>query len=368
MGGMTSIRPTAMVAIIAALLLAALALAGCMQPKDFDEKAWQESAQKADAAALRAPHYDPETGTYFNPWMSWQFSFWNLMRWRLSKNALGPDAGENAPQVPQVANDGAYLKDAGAPDSLTWLGHATYALQLGGKVLLTDPFFADAIWWVVQRQVPPAFGLEVIPKGSLVLISHNHYDHLDEDSIKALAERDAKFICPLGLGEMLRDFGAKDVTEMDWWQKLQSHGVTITSLPVQHWSRRHNQSFNQSLWCSYMIEGQGRRIYYGADSGYFMGFAQYGKLFPGIDVAMLGLGAYYPRWFMHYAHMNLPETMRSFNELGAKLLVPTQWGVLALGDEPASWPLKEMRGWLKEHPKDQGRVKMLPVGGRLMLE
>lgn len=352
----------------AGLLLAALVfLSGCLSSKPFDEQAWREKVAAEDAASLRAPHFDPASGRYFNPWLPQEFGLWRLIRWRLSKNAL-PGAADKAPKLPVVANPARYLKDPSAPNSITWIGHATYAIQLKGRVVLTDPMFDDAIWWVIKRHAPPAFGPEVLPAGTVVLISHNHYDHLNQDSVRALAAKGAVFACPPGLGGILRDWGARKVTELDWWRSAELGGVRITSLPVQHWSRRLGMGYNQSLWCAFLIERGGRRVFYGADSGYFVGFKEYGRLYPGMDAALLGLGAYQPRWFMHYAHMDLPEVMRAFAELGARYLVPTQWGVFGLGDEPASWPLKEMRDWLAAHHDLRGRVKMLPVGGRLMLD
>ncbi len=352
----------------AGLLLAALVmLPGCMSPRPFDEQAWRRQVAAEDPASLRAPHFDPNTSHYFNPWLPRGHSAWSLLRWRLSRNAL-PGAEGRAPKLPVVSNAAAYLKDPKAPDSITWAGHATYAIQLGGRVVVTDPMFADAIWWVVKRHAPPAFGTEAVPAGAVVVISHNHYDHLNEPSVRALAAKGAAFVCPLGLAGLLREWGARQVTELDWWQSATVRGVRITSLPVQHWSRRMGMSYDSTLWCGYLIERNGRRVFYGGDSGYFVGFKEFGRLYPGIDAALLGLGAYYPRWFMHYAHMDVAEAMRAFTEMGARYLVPTQWGVFGLGDEPATWPLKEVQDWLKVHPALRGRVEMLPVGGRLMLK
>ena len=351
---------------LSCLILAALfMLAGCMTPPSFDEDAWRGQVAAEDPAKLHAPHYDAQSGGYFNPWLPQEKrGVGDLMRWRLSSNPL---SGVQAPDLPRVDNPAAYLKDRTAPDSITWAGHATYAIQLGGQVLLTDPMFADDIWWVVGRKAPPAFGPKSLPADAVVLISHNHYDHLNEDSVRPLAEKGLVFVCPLGLGDILREWGAKEVVELDWWQSVSMCGVRITSLPVQHWSRRLGMEHNTSLWCGFMLEQGGRKVFYGADSGYFVGFAEYGRLYPDMDAALLGMGAYEPRWFMHYAHMDVAETMLAFEQLGARFWVPTQWGVFALGDEPATWPLKQARDWLKQHPDLKDHLKMLPVGGRLML-
>lgn len=351
--------------LLAALALGLAASSCCLQPLPFDEEAWRQKVEATDPAKLHAPHQRPD-GTFFNPWLPQERRVGELLRWWASSNSLPQLEGKKF-VTPTVPNDGAYLGDPQAPDSLTWVGHATYVLQLGGKVIITDPWFSDSVALVRDRLTPPAFGPEAIPRGSLVLISHNHYDHLDADSVAALAKRDATFVCPLGLGGLLREMGAKKVRELDWWQEVVVEGSRLVCLPAQHWSRRLGQSYNQSLWCSWLIERGGKRIYYGGDSGYFKGFKEIGRRWPGIQVALIGIGAYIPRWFMHYAHLNVPEMFEAFADLKAKLLVPTQWGVLKLGDEPAAWPAQEIREYIQRRPKLRGQVELLPVGGRLLL-
>jgi N-acyl-phosphatidylethanolamine-hydrolysing phospholipase D len=351
-------------ASIASLLMLCAGLAGCMAPRPFDEDAWKAKVEAEDPEALYAPHRHAD-GTFFNPWLPENRPWWSFWRWVLSKNSLGPQA-EHDPDTPIAANEGAYLKDKNAPASLTWVGHATFVVQWSGQLVLTDPFFSERAA-VVKRKNPPAFGPGALPDGFIVLISHNHYDHLDSDSLEALLPRAALVLCPLGLGEWLKDKGAKKVREMDWWQSIDVNGTRFTSLPVQHWSRRFGQSYNETLWCSWLMERHGKKIYYGADSGYFVGYREFAKRFPDIDVALMPMGAYYPRWFMHYAHMDLPEMMRSFQDMGAKEMVPTQWGVLPLGDEPPAYPRLELEKYLADHPALKDRVKLLPVGGRLML-
>ena len=346
------------------LLVVVLGFTGLgLAPLPFDEAAWRRKVESCRPRLLRATHRD-EQGRFFNPWLRQQRSLWRLVRWRLSRNSLDT-GGQAPPPAPRVANPGSYLKDPKAPASLTWVGHATFVIQWGGQVVVTDPFFSRRAL-VVERLVPPAFGPQAIPAGAVVLISHNHYDHLDADSVAALGER-VLFLCPRGLGPLIREMGGRRVRELDWWQSLEVGGTRFTFLPLQHWSRRLGQSYNQSLWGGWLLQRGGRKIFYGGDSGYFVGFKEFGRLFPGIEVALLPVGAYQPRWFMHYAHMDVAEALRAFSELGARIMVPTQWGVLKLGDEPASWPVVELRRALARRPKLRERVKILPVGGRLLL-
>jgi N-acyl-phosphatidylethanolamine-hydrolysing phospholipase D len=350
---------------LCALTLFSLGAAGCLAPRPFDEKAWKAKVEAEHVSALYAAHRRPD-GSFYNPWLPENRPWWSFWRWVLSENSLGPAAKQN-PSTPIEQNNGAYLSDADAPDSLTWVGHATFVMQWSGQVVVIDPFFSEYAA-VVKRNVPPAFGTEAIPDGAIVLISHNHYDHMDSGSLEALLPRAGLVLCPLGLGEFLHGVGATQVRELDWWQSVEINGSRFTCLPTQHWSRRFGQSYNQTLWCAWLMERDNKKIFYGADSGYFIGYREFGRKFPHIDIALLPLGAYYPRWFMHYAHMNLPEAMQAFSDLKARLMVPMQWGVLDLGDEPAALPRIELENYLAEHSKLKERVKLLPVGGRLLLD
>lgn len=341
----------------------AAALGGCLPPRSFSEHDWKSAVEDTRTSDLYAHHVDEE-GRYFNPWMPQDRSVWAFWRWVLSSNSTEAYAKESGP-ASRVPNTGDYLLHAGEPSTLTHVGHATFAVQWGGQVVVTDPFFSHRAA-VVARLVPPAFGPDRVPEGAVVLISHNHYDHLDADSVEVLADR-VTFLCPLGIGDYLRKLGAVSVRELDWWESSEIGGTRFTALPAQHWSRRFRMGTNETLWCSWMLERGGSKIYYGADSGYFKGFREYGRRFPGIEVALLGIGAYEPRWFMHYAHMNIPEVLRAFEDLGAGILVPTQWGVLELGDEPAGWPAVELRRAVEQDPALRDRVSILPVGGRLVL-
>ncbi|MCB2187015.1 MAG: MBL fold metallo-hydrolase [Deltaproteobacteria bacterium] len=354
-------RKPGWLALVACLLLA---LPACLPPKPFDEKAWQKEQATADPALFHAPHRQPD-GAFYNPWRPQDHSAGDLLYWFASRNILA-DAQAADPPVPVQPNDGAYLQDAGQPPSLTWVGHATFVVQWGGQVVVTDPFFGQRAL-VVARRAPPAFGPQALPDGTVVLISHNHYDHLDQESVAALGER-AVFLVPLGLGEMVRGLGAKRVTELDWWQAVEIGGTRFTFLPAQHWSRRWGQGYNESLWGAFMLERDGLRVFYGADSGYFPGYREIAKHFGPIEVALLPVGAYEPRWFMHYAHMDIPEAVEAARDLQPRFLVPTQWGVLKLGDEPASYPVVELKEIAERDPWLAARLCILPVGGRLFLD
>jgi L-ascorbate metabolism protein UlaG (beta-lactamase superfamily) len=345
-------------------VIAGVALSGCLAPRPFDEAAWRARVEATREEDLEAPHRTP-SGRFFNPWLPMEDRTWDFWRWVLTRNSFGTDREGEGPS-PAVANDGAYLRNAGEPPSVTAVGHATFVVHWGGQVVVTDPFFGKRAV-IPPRLVPAPFGPSAIPDGAVVVISHNHYDHLDASSIEALAPR-CRFLCPPGLGEFVRRRGARDVVELDWWQVAEVDGTTFTFLPAQHWSRRFGMGLNETLWGSWLMERGGRKVFFGGDSGYFKGYRVFGSRYPGIDVALIGIGAYAPRWFMHYAHMDVAETVRAFRELGARMLVPTQSGVLGLGDEPASRPVLELERAAAADPWLRERLRVLPVGGRLFLD
>lgn len=340
------------------ILIGIITLGGCLSVPPFDEEAWRTHVQSTDGEKLYDPHQKPD-GTFFNPWD--ESDRGGFLRWVLSENPLEEleDTIEPAPIVP---NDGTYLSSPDEGFSVTWIGHATFAIKLGSTVVLTDPFFTKRAA-IVPREVPPAFGPEAIPEGTIVVITHNHYDHLDSGSIKALADR-CVFLVPMGQKRFVEKAGARDVREFDWFQSTLIKDVRLTFMPTQHWSRRFGQGVNKTLWGAWLVEKGGKSVYYGGDSGYFKGYRELGKRNPGIDVALLPIGAYEPRWFMHYAHINIEEALRAFEDTGAGIMIPTQWGVLTLGDEPSGYPAVQLEKALEgKWSRLRDRVKILPVGG-----
>ena len=264
---------------------------------------------------------------------------------------------------PQVDNDGARLRRNRERVSLTWIGHATLLLQGGGLSLLTDPNFFD-VGGVIPRRAAPGVALKDLPPIDVVVISHNHRDHLDADSVDALGPA-VHYIVPLGLGPWFRDRGLSRVTELDWWQSLEVVGRsggrgTITMVPAQHWSQRGLGDRNRSLWGGYVIDAGDRRIYFAGDTGYPAAFVEIGRRFPGIDYALLPIGAYEPRWFMAPQHISPEQAAVAFHELRARALVPMHWGTFHLGDEPMDEPPRLLAAAMGP---DGGRILWLPIGG-----
>ena len=327
----------------------------------FSEEDWYERNQSPDASTLYAPHQNPD-GTYFNPWLerqrmegkrSWFFR-------KKEKNFEEP----SQEQYGNVPNDYSYLTDKNF-DSITFAGHASIIIKMNEQTIFTDPFFSNAAL-VIQKKVKIKFDYSKVPQRPVVLLSHNHYDHLDKPSVKKLAKKDAVFIVPLGLKKLITSYGAKEVHELDWWQSVTLDSIEYTLLPAQHWSRRIGQSGGSTLWGSYLIKGS-KTVYFSGDSGYFIGFKEFGKLW-NIDYAIVGAGAYEPRWFMHYSHMNVSEFIMTAKELKAKYSIPMHFGIISLSDEPLLYPLLEVDNAIKQDPSLAEILRPLRVGEYLQFQ
>jgi L-ascorbate metabolism protein UlaG (beta-lactamase superfamily) len=195
------------------------------------------------------------------------------------------------------------------------------------------------------------------------VISHNHYDHLDAFTVDTLPDS-VEWYVPLGLGEWFRERGRSRVVELDWWETARRGRWEITCLPSQHWSRRGLTDMHESLWCSWLLDSGDHRYYFAGDTGYFHGFREFGRRFGPIDVAMLPIGAYEPRWFMKYQHMDPAEAYQAFIDLGARFLLPMHWGTFDLTDEPVDLPPRELARVLQERNGDAERVRTLAIGER----
>jgi L-ascorbate metabolism protein UlaG (beta-lactamase superfamily) len=227
------------------------------------------------------------------------------------------------------------------------------------ETIFTDPFFSNYAL-IVGKGLKLKFDFSKVPDRPIVLISHNHYDHLDKKTVKKMIKKNAVFLVPLKLKTFFTKLGAKEVYELDWWESVEINSVRYTFLPAQHWSRRIGQKSGTTLWGGWLLEGS-RTVYFSGDSGYFRGFEEFGNRFD-IDYAIVGAGAYEPRWFMHYSHMNVDEFLRAATELKAGVSIPVHFGVISLSDEPLLYPLYEIDNFLFGNPEYSRLIKPLRVG------
>lgn len=222
-----------------------------------------------------------------------------------------------------------------APDQTVFrLGHSTMLLKLDGGLWLTDPVFserASPLQWVgPQRFHQPPISIEDLPPIKGVILSHDHYDHLDHAAVLALAGKVEHFIAPLGVGDTLVQWGvpAAKVQQLDWWQATRVGGVHLTATPAQHFSGRGLLDGNKTLWSSWVIQAGGQRIYFSGDTGYFDGFKKIGDQFGPFDLTMIETGAYDPQW--PDVHMLPEQTMQAHIDLRGKVLMPIHNGTFDL--------------------------------------
>jgi len=253
-------------------------------------------------------------------------------------------------------------------ESLIWIGQSSILLNHNGFTVLTDPHFSDRASPVgfagPKRVTPTPFQIKDLPVIDVVLISHNHYDHLDRASIEDLIayQPSIKFFVPLGLAKTLMGWGAKDVTELDWWQAATLDGIEILPTPVQHWSKRSFFDRNKSLWAGWMIKWSDFSFYFAGDSGYSDDFKETARRVGSPTLAAIPIGAYEPRDFMKAAHMNPEEAVQTFVDLGAKYAVAIHWGTFKLTTEQMDEPTVRLRKSLTNHDIALHRFRALQHG------
>lgn len=303
-----------------------------------------------------------------------------LWKWQWERLVQGlpkpaPPGGWN---FPLVHPDVAFLKVNRSEPTLTWIGHATVLLQLGGKNILTDPHFGERAsplsFAGPKRETPPPMLLTDLPHIDLVVISHNHYDHLDLGTVKALARQaggSPRFYVPLGLAPWFHSMGIDNVVELDWWEARDEGDLKIHCVPVQHWSKRGLFDRNQTLWGGWVIEARGSakpfRFFFAGDTGYSKDFRDIAEKFGGFDLAALPIGAYAPRWFMQKQHIDPFEAVQIHQDLKARRSIAVHWGTFVLSDEPLDEPPKKLRAALKVAGIAEDQFLVLKHGETLRL-
>jgi N-acyl-phosphatidylethanolamine-hydrolysing phospholipase D len=295
---------------------------------------------------------------------------WDALRW-LPGFLLKP---YSRPRLPQHRPDLARLHDPAGTDLLTWIGHSSFLLQLGGRSLVTDPHLtarASPLRRIGPRRLQrPALDFADLPPLDLALISHNHYDHLDEPTVVRLAREhpSLRFVVPLGLADWFARRDIHRVTELDWWQHADFDGLRVHAVPAQHFSGRGAHDRNSTLWCGFVVESGDRRCYFAGDTGYSPDFTDIGARFAPIDLALLPIGAYAPRWFMRSMHINPEEAVRIHRDIGSRLSIAMHWGTFRLTEEPVDEPPQQLRAALDAAGIARDRFRVLAHGETLQLD
>lgn len=271
--------------------------------------------------------------------------------------------------------------------AITWIGHATMLVQMGGLNILTDPVFSERASPVqflgAKRYQPPGIALKDLPHIDLVLISHNHYDHLDVESVKALntqAGGPPLFLVPLGVKKWMAGEGITHVRQMDWWDthpvETAAGGLEAHFTPVQHWSARSLSDRRATLWGGYALLAPDFHLYFSGDTGYSADFVDTQKHFAtrqtaerggGFDLALITVGAYEPRWFMKDQHVNPTEAVQIHLDLKAKRSMGIHWGTFDLSDESLDQPPKDLITACAAKGLTQGAFDVMAIGQTLKL-
>lgn len=356
--------------------------------KEFSKENW------FNKDGLPLTSRDPYTGRFVNPWSSestngihplWEFIQW---RWERLFRLPVPSKQPLVPRTPTILHSTATNKNGDDTMSLTWIGHSTCVIKVGGYTLITDPHFSTRAAPVqlpipfngVARHVQPACEIDSLPGTiDVCLISHDHYDHLDKGSCLDLVDKVNLWVVPLGIKQFLEEkcgVPSNQIIELEWWEKVvhrlpsKSAPLHLTCAPTQHWSCRTMWDRNTRLWCSFAIESAGSKIYFGGDTGYptdYPLFQVIGRTLGPFDLAALPIGAYAPAWFMRDSHVNPAEAVQIHKELRAKVSVAIHWGSFRLTEEDDDEPPRLLREAI-ENASESHDFRVLGLGDTIEME
>lgn len=341
-------------------MLPALLLAACSGNPNYDPAKPHHTED-----GFRNLHYDDGKG--LAAFLKWRWE-------KLHKDIPGPEAYD----FPVLPVDQEALRANNDRASLTWIGHATFLIQFDGLNILTDPQFSERAspvsWAGPRRVVPPALGIAALPDIDAVVISHDHYDSLDVASVRALAkhnrERPLTFLVPLGMKAWFDELGVGDarVVELDWGESHRLGRVRFTAEPSQHWGKRTLFDAFERLWASWVIESERGRLFFAGDTGYAPHFEAIGDKYGSFDLALLPIGAYEPRWFMQWYHVNPDEAVQIHQDLRARYSVAMHWGTFILTDEPLDEPPVKLAEALTAHGIDPAHFEVYRHGETRFLD
>ena len=345
------------------------------QPARRTTSSLPHGAPVADARTTAAPDARPTHhaagGGFRNPWPgSEQAGVTGLLRWLVVERVTHRRPADPLPAsvFPRVASRFDAPRAAADALTATWVGHSSFLVQLGGANVLLDPVWGERASPVgfagPRRLVPPAVAFDALPPIDVVVLSHDHYDHLDAPTVRAIARRwpAAAWLAPLGVGRRLRALGAANITERDWWEEADVGPLRAACVPAQHFSGRGVQDRDRTLWCGWALRarepaGGGRAVLYAGDTGLHPEFARIGRRYGPFDLALLPVGAYAPRWFMRPVHCDPDDAVAAWDALVAgapggdahaatappPVLGAMHWGTFKLTDEAIDDPPRRLR-------------------------
>ena len=297
----------------------------------------------------KKPYHHLPDGTFRNPEgspertgnVNWSYKVFNKEKKKLDMTV----PKEHVIDKERVLSD---LEKYKNHDYIAWIGHATFLIKLGDNVIITDPAFsknAGPLFFGPKRYTKPALKLSEIPKTNLFLLTHNHYDHQDMDTIRKYPYKNSKVLTPLKLGKYFTGNRFKDVVEMDWYDEINFNDLKITLLPAVHWSKRTFWDTNKTLWGNFLIEHNGRKIFFACDTGYGDIYKDLGKKYGPIDLTMINIGAYdfRPMFNKSIYHTTPEEALNIAQDLKSKKVLGIHWGTFVLSLEPIMDPPKRFK-------------------------
>ncbi len=309
----------------------------------------------------RGPVSDHFDGHRFRNFSGEPHGFAGVLRWAATRKPSPWRRWTDAPAGPPPPRRVADLR-------VTFVNHATLLVQIAGKNILTDPVWSDRVspvsWAGPRRVRPPGIRFDDLPQIDAVLISHNHYDHLDLETLTRLDARDRPWIVTgLGVRQLLVRHGLWNGTDLDWWESTDlGQGLSITSVPVQHFSGRGLSDRDATLWTGYVLSGSAGQVFFAGDTGYGPHFALIRERFPRLRLAILPIGAYRPDWFMGPVHQTPAQAIQALSDLGAGTGVGMHFGTFQLTDEGEEEPPTEITSLLAAAPEPKPRFWVLGFG------
>lgn len=320
---------------------------------------------------IAAPKYSDNTSDHFdgvkfiNPNDSGTHHYWEVLKWWLSRNDKGfwhevEDTDISFPSPDKEVH----------PDEFhaTFVNHATFLLQLDGMNILTDPVWSHRVspyqWVGPKRMRNPGINLEDLPEIDMILISHNHYDHLDIRTVKELHQRYApQFIVPLGVEKFLHNHDIHKTTHLDWWETHElPEGLSLTSVPARHFSGRGLFDRNKTLWCGYVLHASMGNIYFAGDTGYGDFFKEIANRYGPMHTSFIPIGAYKPRWFMEAIHMSPEEAVKAHKNVQSRRSFAMHFGTFPMADDGMYEPLEDLAEARQKHQVSDKQFSVLEEG------
>jgi N-acyl-phosphatidylethanolamine-hydrolysing phospholipase D len=316
------------------------------------------------------------TNGFRNIYQNPEHGFTSLLSWKLRLGPNEPPAvthDQTIPYAPAIAAPDYQRIYNPDPDKIqvTWIGHSTFLIQVDGINILTDPIFNGSSSPInglgPKRQSPPGIPIDRLPPIHAVLLSHNHYDHLDLYTVKKLGNK-PKYFVPLKLGQWFLDQNITNYMEMDWWDASMFNGIRVVSVPIQHFSARSFFDRNKTLWSGWVLETKHGKILFAGDTGYSPLFKEIKDKLGPMRLALLPIGAYKPRWLMKTVHMDPKEALSAHKDLQAERSIAIHWGTFKLTDEPLGEPPVYLKKVMKEASMEEDSFLVMKFGETRIFE